>query len=115
MKESAWYKVRSLRIVEKDEAPLFIGRRLSRKWGNIRFAAVSFHYGGRVPSISLAPIGWRQYKPTRFFGHLIRKTFGWLFFYLIEFIESKSSVSGLGVCRTFRSSYVKTPGITNPN
>ncbi len=29
--------------------------------------------------------------PTRFFEHLIRKTFGWLFFYHIAFIESKCS------------------------
>jgi hypothetical protein len=33
MEESAWYKVRGLRTVEKDEAPLFIGRRPSREGG----------------------------------------------------------------------------------
>lgn len=52
------------------------------------------HHGRRVPSIFLVPLGWRQYMPTRFFEYLIRKTYGWLFFYLIGFIESRSSDFG---------------------
>ncbi len=35
--------------------------------------------------------------PTRFFEYLIRKTYGWLFFYLIGFIESRSSIFGLRI------------------
>lgn len=42
MEEGAWYKVGGLRIVQKDEAPLFIGRRLSRESGSIRLAEISF-------------------------------------------------------------------------
>lgn len=49
------------------------------------------HHGSRVPGIWLVPIGWRQYKPTRFFEHLIRKTFGWLFLYFIGFVDSSRS------------------------
>ena len=42
MEESAWYKIRGLRTVEKDEAPLFIGRRPSRERWSIWFAETSF-------------------------------------------------------------------------
>lgn len=37
--------------------------------------------------------------PTRFFEHLIRKTFGWLFFYLIGFIESRNLDFGLRIAQ----------------
>ena len=96
---SAWYKVRGLRIVEKDEAPLFIGRRPSRESGSIRFSETSFIMAVGFPAFRELRIGWRQYKPTRFFEHLIRKTFGWLFFYLIGFMELRSSACGLRIAQ----------------
>lgn len=42
MEEGAWYKVGGLQIVQKDETPLFIGHRLSRESGSIRFPEISF-------------------------------------------------------------------------
>lgn len=45
MEEGAWYKVRGLRVVEKDEAPLCIWRRPSRESGSIRFSETSFTSG----------------------------------------------------------------------
>ncbi|WNM59264.1 hypothetical protein [Candidatus Nitrospira allomarina] len=83
MEEGAWYKVGGFQIVQKDEATFFnLAQAESGEWEHPVCRNIVQH-GSRVPSIWLIPIGWRQYKPTRFFEHLIRKTFGWLFLYFI--------------------------------
>jgi hypothetical protein len=91
MEEGAWYKVGGLQIVQKDEAPFFIWRRLSREGGSIRFAEISFIMAVGFPAFGYFQLAGDSTSQPGFLNTSFEKHLVGFFLYFIKIVDSSRS------------------------